>query len=76
MMRNAPVERPKKRLNPWLRFAAEDEEFEVFEIGEDGEGEFLVPGVALGLETMAGIKVFGGFLASQTKRSRPSTRKR
>lgn len=44
-----------------MRLAADDEEFEFLEVGEDGEGEFFVPCVAFGLEGMAGVEFFGGF---------------
>ncbi|HPV12491.1 MAG TPA: hypothetical protein PKW83_17720 [Verrucomicrobiota bacterium] len=42
--------------------AAHDEKLHLLEVGEDREREALVPGVALGLEGVAGVEVFSGLL--------------
>ena len=45
-----------------VRLAADEVDLDFLEVGEDGEDEALVPGVALGLEGVAGVELFGGFL--------------
>ena len=42
--------------------AADEVDLDFLEVGEDGEDEALVPGVALGLEGIALVQGFGGFL--------------
>ncbi len=42
--------------------AADDVDFEFLEVGEDGDGDAFVPGVAFGLKGIAGGKLLGGFL--------------
>ena len=42
--------------------AADDVDFHFLEVGEDGEREVFVPGVAFGLKGVTGTEFFGGFL--------------
>jgi len=50
-----------------MRLAADDIDFQLLEIGEDGDRHAFVPGVAFGLEGVAGLKILGGFLGLTDK---------
>ena len=51
-----------------VRLAADDVDFQFLKIGEDGHRHAFVPGIAFGLEGVAGVKFLGGFfgLANET----------
>ena len=42
--------------------AANNEDFHLLEVGEDSQGQALVPRVAFGLEGVSGVEFFGGLL--------------